>query len=34
LAILLFRNRRLSGPEAAVYLIGAAYVASVAYRLA
>ena len=33
LAILLWRNRRLSGPEATVYLLGAAYMASVAYRL-
>ena len=32
--ILLIRNRRLSGPEAAVYLIGAAYMISVGIRLA
>lgn len=34
LAILLWRNRRLSGPEAAVYLLGAAYMAYVGLRLA
>jgi len=32
--IMLVRNRKLSGPEATVYLLGAAYMASVAYRLA
>jgi hypothetical protein len=34
LAILLWRNRRLSGPEATVYLIGIAYMIYVGIRLA
>jgi hypothetical protein len=34
LAILLWRNRRLGGPEAAVYLLGAGYMVYVGLRLA